>query len=142
LEEGLTMTKWHGFEGPIDFLFPDEEDDPLMVILQSVGIYGITKLGQAIGTYQDYRLVYHSASGNMVRREILRHGVRKAGQATIWRGVGIGAFSNPFSAFLVGATMLAYSIPPSGDTWEDVMADNPQWSVNPFTGEPNPYHQD
>lgn len=136
------MTKWHGFGGPIDFLLPDEEDDPLLVLLQSAGIYGITKLGQAIGVYQDYRLVYHSASGNMVRREILRQGVKKTGQATIWRGFGLAAMAHPFTAFLVGATMLAYSLPPSGATWDDTMADNPQWSVNPYTGEPNPYHRD
>jgi len=115
------MSTWHGMRGPFAYLLPDEEDDPRVLIATSAAIAGVTYLGNALGTYLDYRLVYHAASGNLVRREIMRQGVKKAGQATIYRGLGLAAVANPFSAFLITATLLAYSLPPSGRPRGNIM---------------------
>ncbi len=118
------MSTWHGLIGPAEFLLPDEEDSEFGVMaafLVSGGMVAGTYIGNMYGTYLDYKLTYHAATGNYVRREILRTGVKKAGQATVWRGLGIAAVAHPFSAFLIGVTMMAYSLPPSGNPRGNIM---------------------
>ncbi len=112
-EEGLIMAKWHPFVGPADYLLPDEEDNVYHMFGMSAAIYGATLLGNAVGTWMDYRLVVHPATGNLVRREILRQGGKKAGQATIWRGLGLFGSANPYVGLAISAAFIATSIPPS-----------------------------
>lgn len=109
------MATWHGLIGPAEFILPDEEDHIEELFATQAGLMIGTYAANRYATFLEYRLVRHKATGNLVRREIMRQGIKKTSQATIWRGLGLAAVANPFVGFLVGATMMAYSIPPSGN---------------------------
>lgn len=94
------------------------------------------------------RAAYLYQFGNIPAAVVAQHGSRWAAAGSIamdtvsgYRFASMVARVGRFVTHPLGAAvLLAYSLPPSGKTWDDVMASNPQWSVNPFTGESNPHH--
>lgn len=133
--------EWHPFRGPLDFLIPDDLNE----FYQSVAISTATgsvaylawnlRVAETMGRMAShhYRNPSLRAIRNQARRQTLRAG--------IWRGLGLAGSAVPIVGWTALALSVVYSLPPSGRTWSDVMAENPQWAVNPFTGHRNPHHR-